>query len=68
MEYISIPTWILIGAFFAWSSTLAGVLVWLNDKFNSVLTFTEYEGKHKELTERIRILELWASKKSFPVS
>jgi hypothetical protein len=57
--------YIIASGLFLWSTTLVAAVMWLNSKFSSLVPAIQYEVKHKELENRLRVLELWAATKSF---
>jgi hypothetical protein len=57
--------YLIISGLVLWSGTLVAAVMWLNSKFSSLVPAIQYEVKHKELENRLRVLELWAATKSF---
>jgi hypothetical protein len=73
---IAIPLWMIVMALIAWTSIVAGVLMWMNNRFNSLLPADIYVTRHSALEKemrdsiagvekRLRKLEMWAATKSF---
>lgn len=55
-----------IGLAILWTSSIIGAMMWLNTRLNSLLTRRDYHVAHKELEERVRLLELWAARQNGP--
>jgi hypothetical protein len=58
-----IVAWVGIGLTSVISTATA--VVYLSRQIDDKLSIDRYEQKHSDLAERLRQLELWASKKSF---
>lgn len=59
MPVYDLAGWVSILAAFA------GGIAYLSRQIDAKLSTDKYEARHRELEERMRKLELWASKKSY---
>lgn len=51
-----------IGFLILWTTTVVGVMLWLNNRLSTLLPMEEYDRKHDELMERVRQIELKVAK------
>jgi len=47
------------GILILYTSTVVGFAMWLNNRFNSLLSTEYYDDKHTDLERRVREIELW---------